>query len=108
MSKKDDDSDPTTFAPKWAKVLKEIPEFKDTADAASTEELKQIIVRCEGNISDIEKEKDKDEKLNGARDCVKEFSAPYREAEKIQMAKIKYAVFCLEGKGINVGDDKDE
>ena len=105
MSKKDD-KDPTTFPEKWAKVLKELPEFKDTADAASPEDLKKIIVTCEGNIYTIEKERDEDVKLNSAKELVKDFSAVYRDGAKVQMAKIKYALFLLEGKGVDL-DNKD-
>jgi hypothetical protein len=97
MSK--DDQQPVTFPEKYAKVLKELPEFKDTADAASSEDLKKIIFQCESNIYTIEKEKDDDAKLNSARELVKEYTAPYRDAIKVQTAKIKYALFLLEGKG---------
>lgn len=92
-------NDPITFPEKWAKVLKELPEFKENADAASAEDLKKIIVTSEGNIYTIEKEKEEDTKLNAAKDLVKEYSAPYRDAVKVQTAKIKYALFLLEGKG---------
>lgn len=105
MSKKDD-NDPTTFPEKYAKVLKSLPEFKDTADAASADDLKKIIVTCEGNIYTIEKERDEDVKLNGAKELVKEYGATYREGAKVQMTKIKYALFLLEGKGVDL-DNKD-
>lgn len=110
MSKKDnDDNMPTTFPDKWAKVLKDLPEFKDTADSASTDELKKIVVECEGNVYTIEKEKEADTKLNAAQELVKEYSGPYRDAIKTQMAKIKYAMFLLEGKGVNLDNQgKDE
>jgi hypothetical protein len=102
-------NDPTTFPDKWAKVLKELPEFKDTADSAGPEDLKKIIVQSEGNIYTIEKEKSLDDKLNSAKDLVKEFSGPYSDAIKVQMAKIKYALFLLEGKGINIDNtDKED
>jgi hypothetical protein len=106
MSKKDDDA-PTTFPDKWWKVIQKIPEFKDTADAASEEDLKKIIVSSEGNISTVEKEKEADVKLNAAKELVKEYGAGYREAVKAQSAKIKYALFLLEGKGVDVSDVKD-
>lgn len=99
-------TDPVVFPEKWAKILKDLPEFKDTADASSTDDLKKIIVTCEGNIYTIEKEKDDDTKLNAAKDLVKEYSAPYRDAMKVQTAKIKYALFLLEGKGVDL-DNKD-
>jgi hypothetical protein len=95
-------NDPVTFPEKWAKVLKDLPEFKDNADAASTDDLKKIIVDCEGNIYTIDKEKDDDVKLNAAKELVKEMSGPYRDAIKVQTAKIKYALFLLEGKGVDL------
>mgnify|MGYP001589215603 CR=1 FL=1 len=55
MSKKDEE---TLFPKKWNKVIAQLPEFKDTADAASEEDLKKIIVSCEGNIYTIDHEKD--------------------------------------------------
>jgi len=108
MSKSDDQSLPNVFPEKWNKVLKEIPEFKDTADASSPDELKKIIVTCEGNIYTIEGSKEADIKLSGAKELVKEMSAPYKDALKVQMAKIKYALFCLEGKGTELGDKESE
>lgn len=105
MSKKDD-NDPVTFPDKWLKVLKELPEFKETADAASTDELKKIIVTCEGNIYTVEKEQEADIKLTSAKELAKDLSGPYRDAKKVQMAKIQYALFLLEGKGVDL-DNKD-
>ena len=94
--------DDTQFPEKWAKILKSIPEFKDTADAADTVELKKIIIQSEGNVSIIEREKTADMKINAAKEIVKEHSAPYRDAFKVQMAKIKYALFLLEGRGVDL------
>ena len=105
MSKKDTQA-PTTFPNKWFKVIEKMSEFKDTADASSVDELKKIIVTCEGNIYTVEQEKDADEKLNAAKALVKDYSEPHRDAIKCQMSKIKYAVFLLEGKGVEI-DNKD-
>lgn len=99
-------SDTNEFPEKWAKVLKSLPEFKDTADAASTEELKKIIVECEGNIYTTEKEMEAHDKLNAAKELVKQFSEPFREAKKVQSAKIQYALYLLECKGVDL-DNKD-
>lgn len=100
-------SNEVVFPEKWAKVLKDLPEFKDTADAASADDLKKTIVTCEGNIYTVEKEKDDDHKLNGAKELVKEYSAPYRDAIKVQTAKIKYALYLLEGKGEDLSNKED-
>lgn len=105
MTKKDD-NDPVTFPEKYAKVLKNLPEFKDIADAASAEELKKIIVTCEGNMYTIEKEQDSDIKLTAAKELASELSGPYSDAKKVQKAKIQYALFLLEGKGVEL-DNKD-
>ncbi len=99
-------NEPVTFPEKWAKVLKDLPEFKENADASSADDLKKIIVTSEGNIYTIEKEKEENTHLNAAKDLVKEYSAPYRDAIKVQTAKIKYALFLLEGKGVDL-DNKD-
>lgn len=107
MSKTDDQM-PTTFPEKWLKVLKDLPEFKNTADAASTDDLKKIIVACEGNVYTLENEKAEDVKLNAAKELVKEHSLPYRDAIKVQTAKIKYALFCLEGKGVDLNNKDDK
>lgn len=100
------DTNQNAFPEKWNKVLKDLPEFKEKADASSTDELKKIIVECEGNIYTVDKEKDNDQKLNAAKEMVKEYAAPYRDAIKVQTAKIKYALFLLENNGVDL-DNKD-
>lgn len=103
MSKKDGQT-PVTFPEKFAKVIDKLPEFKDIADAAGVDDLKKIIVTCEGNIYTIDQEKAADVKLTGAKEFVKEYSEPYRDALKVQTAKIKYALFLLEGKGVDLNN----
>jgi hypothetical protein len=105
MSNTTDDNMPVTFPEKWAKALSKMPEFKEMADSASAEDLKKMVVTCEGNIYTIEKEKDADAKLNSAQELVKEFSEPYRDAIKAQTVKLKYAMFLLEGKGVNLDNN---
>lgn len=98
----------TEFPEKYAKVLKDMPEFKDMADAASKDELKKIIVTSEGNIYTVEKAKSEDVKLNAAKEIIKDLSSPYRDANKVQMAKIKYALYLLEKGGEDLDNQKDE
>ena len=75
MGKKD--NGPLTSLPKkWDDLIKKMPEFKDTADAASVEELKKIIVECEGNIYTLNNEQDADDKLTAAKEVAKDLSAP--------------------------------
>jgi hypothetical protein len=102
------DNKESVFPKKYEKILKELPEFKDTADAASKEELNKIILQCEGNVYTIEKEKESDTKFNAAKELVSEYSAPYRDAIKVQMAKLKYCLYLLEGKGVNLDNQEKE
>jgi len=104
----DDNDMPVTFPKKWSKILESMPEFKEIAEQSSVDDLKKIIVLSEGNISNIEAAKEADHKLNAAKELVKEASAPYSDAIKCQMCKVKYALFCLEGKGIEIGDPEKE
>lgn len=99
----------TSLPKKWNTVIEGMPEFKELADAADIPGLKKIIVDCEGNIYTVNKEEEADIKLSGAREVVKDISAPYRDAKKCQQAKIQYALLCLESKGVdldNKGDDE--
>jgi len=95
------------FPEKYNKILKDLPEFKELADSADVNGLKKIVLNCEGNIFTIEKEKIVDAKLNSAKELVKEYAAPYRDALKVQTAKIKYALYLMEQKGVDL-DNKDD
>lgn len=97
----------TSLPKKWNDLIEKMPEFKDTADAASVDDLKKIIVECEGNIYTVTKEEDADIKLSAARETAKDLAGPYRDAKKHQQAKIQYALLCLESKGVDL-DNKDE
>jgi len=106
MAKKKDNQTPGSFPEKWYKVVTALPEFKDTADAASIDDLKKIIVESEGNIYTIEQDKGNNSKLLAAQELVKEFKTPYQDAIKAQTAKIKYALYLLENKGVDL-DNKE-
>ena len=99
----------TGLPKKWDDIIKNLPEFKDAADASSVDDLKKIIVECEGNLYTIEKEIEEDQQLAGAKEVVKEIAGPYRDAKKAQQAKIQYALLLLEGKGVDLNNkDGDE
>lgn len=108
MNAKNEQNDDFGMLPKkWAKIIKELPEFKEMADAASTDELKKMIVTAEGNIFDIEKAKEKDAELQSAREKSRGLAAPYNDAKNAQTAKIKYILFLLDEKGVDVGDKEE-
>jgi hypothetical protein len=104
MSKSDDNNMPTTFPKKYQKTLEKMMDFKELADSSSVEDLKKIIVLSEGNISNIEAAMAEDVQLNMAKELVKQHSEPHREAIKFQTCRVKYALFCLQGKGHEIGD----
>lgn len=101
------DSTPLTSLPKkWDKLLKNMPEYKETADSASVDDLKKIIVECEGNLYTISKDKELDTKLSAAREMSKDLAGPYKDAILHQQCKIQYALLCLESKGVEL-DNKE-
>ena len=101
------DKEQMSFPEKWNKVLKDLPDFKESVDAMSPEDIKKIIIQSEGNLYTIDKEKDGDVKLNAARELVKEHSAPYRDAKKVQTAKIKYCLYVLENRGEDLNNTEE-
>lgn len=107
MAKKDASGPLTSLPKKWDDLIKKMPEFKETADAASVDDLKKIIVECEGNLYTVNREEEADDKLTAAREQAKEWAAPYRDAKKHQQAKIQYALLCLESKGIDLDNKGD-
>ncbi|HEY5267954.1 MAG TPA: hypothetical protein VII94_02375 [Candidatus Saccharimonadales bacterium] len=107
MAKKDKTGPLTSLPKKYDDLIKKMPEFKETADSGSIDDLKNIIVECEGNLFVINESEAADVKLSGAKEFVKEYSAPHKEAKKFQQAKIQYAILCLQSKGVEL-DNQDE
>ena len=92
-----------------AKYLKKLPEtFVETAESMKEEDIRKQIVQCEGNISTVEKAKEDDEKLNGAKSLVKDLAAPYNETKACENAKIRYLIYVLEGRGVNFGGGSED
>lgn len=86
-----------------AKLLKKLsPEFVDAVNGLSDEEIKARILTCEGNLYEIASAKEKDEKLNAAKEIVKDLSAPYAESKASESAKIQFCIFTLESRGVNL------
>jgi len=81
------------------KIEKNNPEFVESADSMTTDELKKQVMICEKHIYDTELAMENDEKLNAAREIIKEYSAPYRETKMAQTSKIKYMMYLLQERG---------
>lgn len=95
------------------KIIAKLPTgFAEEADAMSDTKLKEALVQCETNIESIEKSQDEDDRLKGARELVKDLSAPYRDAKGAQRYKIKYVLHLLGERGklpeANVSVDSEE
>jgi len=90
----------TIFPDKYRKKIE--PEFLDNVNAMDTEEIKKRLLEQESAVYDAENEKEEDKELTEAREKVKEFSKPYREKKAQATAKIKYCMFVLENRGVNL------
>jgi hypothetical protein len=66
------------------------------------DELKKEIVSAEGNIYTIEHQRDNDANLLKAKEEAKDLGAGYRDAKNCQQAKIRYALFVLQGRGYDL------
>lgn len=113
MSKKDgivnseDNNDlKNSFPEKWAKKLP--TGFQDEASTLNEEGLKKIVVESEKNLYTIDKEKAADSKLTAAKELVKDLSSAYRDATGAQNAKIKYVMYLLEGRGVDLSRTDDQ
>lgn len=94
------------FPEKWAKKLP--TGFQDEAATLDEAGLKKIIVESEGNLYTIDKEKAADSKLTAAKELMKDLSGAYRDACGAQNAKIKYALFLLEGRGVDLNSTESD
>jgi hypothetical protein len=85
------------------RLAKRLPTgFQDEAMAMDEAGLKKVIIEAEGNLYTIDKEKEADVNLTAAKEVMKDLSGAYREAAGAQTAKIKFALFLLEGRGVDL------
>ena len=89
----------TTMDKLKKKLEKTVPEFLDSVEGMGVEELKKQVMTCEKHIYEVDVGMENEEKLDAAKDIVKEFSAPYRETKTLQQNKIKYIMHLLQEKG---------
>lgn len=97
----------TEFPNKYYKLIKDSP-FVEEMDSSDLDALKAKIVECEEKIYNIEKAKEIDDKLNSAKELVKEYSAAYNEAAAYEKAKVKYCIFLMESRGHEIKSVEDE
>lgn len=90
------------------KLAKKIPsDFKDNINSMSTEEIHKKIIECEGNVYNIEDELDSNEEILKLKEELKISTSPFRERKREEMAKIKYALWVLEERGLEIGKEQE-
>jgi hypothetical protein len=87
----------TDFPNKWWNKLP--AGFVDTAEGKSNDELKGIILKSEGIISDIEKDMDDDKKLQTLKEDLKDLRGGYMDTINAETAKTKYCLHLLRLRG---------
>lgn len=82
------------------KIIAKLPVgFVEDAAGMDGAALKAAIVRAEELVRETEREQGQDEKLQGAREIVKDIMGGYNDAKRAQRAKIAYALHLLEERG---------
>lgn len=92
------------------KIIAKLPVgYAEEAAGMDGDALRAEIIRAETSIREVEKEQTGDEKLQGAREIVKDIVGSYNDAKRAQRAKIAYSLHLLEERGeLGVGDFAEE
>lgn len=88
------------------KIIAKLPAgFVEDAAGMDGDGLRAEIIRAETSIREVEREMGNDDKLQGAREIVKDIVGAYNDAKRAQRAKIAYSLHLLEERGeLGVGD----
>lgn len=82
------------------KLLKRLPTgYAEDISGADEAALRQEILKAVDAIAETRAERERDDKLNGAKAMVKDLGAGYTEALKAQNAKIDYCKHVLTERG---------
>lgn len=73
--------------------------WAEEAEAMDGARLRAAIVEAEAAIREAEDEQKKDEKLQGAKELVKDLLSGYNDVKRAQRAKIAYSLYLLEARG---------
>ena len=85
------------FPKKYTKHLP--PDFKEAAESMSDDDLNKVILECQEQLYNLNKEKENDPKLNAAKDLVKDLSGAYKDTAAPFISKLQYSLFTLDGRG---------
>jgi hypothetical protein len=79
-----------------AKMVKKLsPGFLEDVAKMDAAAIKAAMVTVEKELQTIEETQEHDDKLNGAKELLRDLSAPYREQKAVAKAKIGYLVHML-------------
>lgn len=96
-NKKEDQVD-ATFNKKY---MAKLPTgWSDGADSMSSDELEKVIVKSRGLIGDIEADMANDGKLATIKEDIKMINGGYKDAQSVEDAKVRYALFLLRSRGL--------
>ena len=92
------------------KIVAKLPTgYAEDASGMNGEQLRAEIIKAETALHEVEKELKSDEKLQAARELVKDLVGAYNDVKKAQRAKIAYSLHLLEERGeLGVGSLSDE
>jgi len=91
------------FPEKYRKILqKNTEDFMGLAEGKSTDEVKQQILKSQGNIADLESQMDNDVKLQALKEDVKLLAGSYKDEIKLEHAKSAFCVHLLRSRGTDV------
>lgn len=78
------------------KIIPRLPTgYAEDLDGADEARLRQEILRAVDSTAEVKAEREADEKLNAAKDLVKDLNSGYAEALRAQSAKIDYCKHLL-------------
>lgn len=80
-------------------IAEEFPEFHAEVSSLSADQLDSRLAQLAKDESEVNKAKEEDEQLHTAREQLKEFSAPYREAKKAIKSKVAFIIELLKDRG---------
>lgn len=91
------------------RLIKKLPDgFIDNVLAMDTDDIKKKIILHEGNIFNIENDLETNEKIVSAKEELKEMISPYRETKASEMAAIKFCIFTMQERGMEIGNREEE
>ncbi len=94
IPKKKDDA---KLSEKW---MKKLPDgFAETAESKSNDDLKLIILKSQGVISDLEHDMENDAKLKAIKDELADLKGGYMDTLNCEKAKTKMCLFLLRLRG---------